>query len=353
MKKFSAIVMFALFVGAIFITPTTAIAAPKSSSNSLGVNPRRDYVVKPGEKIQDTLNVTNLDKSEPLIIAVRSVDFKASNQTGTPNLLLKQIEPTRWSLKPYLTIPATYTIPAGKSADVPFTINIPANVGAGSYYSAVHYSVSGGEGDQSTVNLSGSSVSLLFVRVSGEAKSSLLLQKFGAFTPSNDMTTGVYNSFYSATKPKYLSYTLQNKGNIAEQPGGSLQLKNIFGQTVKLYAKANPYESLVLLEQTRRIDLCLNEVEVREKNKLNGQDEEVKKCEDAKLLPGRYTAAMSLVYGGEGIATQEIRASTSFWYLPVWFIIAVIIGLLIAAWAIRTLVSKIKNRGKPTYGTRR
>lgn len=353
MKKISHILLAtALFAYALLILPVTTHAA----SNSLGVNPRRDYTIKPGDKVQDVLNVTNIHQTEDLTISIKSIDFKATDETGTPSLLLKQTQPTRWSLKPYLNVPSTLTIPAGKSADLPFTISIPSNVGAGSYYSAVHYSISGGEenGQGSNLSLTGSSVSLLFVRVPGEARSSLILDKFGAFTPTADMTSGSYASFYSAAKPKYLSYSLQNKGNVAEEPTGSVQLKDMFGKEVKLYEKANPNNNLVLIDQTRRIDMCLNEVEVTEKNKLNGQDEKVKQCHDPSLMPGRYTASMTLLYGGEGSASNEIKATTSFWYLPAWFIIAVAIGLLVIFVLVRSGLQKLRSTGKKTYtNTRR
>jgi hypothetical protein len=349
MKKFSHVVL-AVAMSVLFLMPAHA----KAASNSLGVNPRRDYTIKAGEKIQDILNVTNLHKTEDLTVSIKVVDFKAADQTGTPNLLLKQTEPTRWSLKPYLTIASSYKIPAGKSADVPFTINIPSNVGAGSFYSAIHYSVTGGDENAAGSNLSlaGSSVSLLFVRVPGEARSSLLLKEFGAFYPTEDMITGSYATFFSAAKPKYLSYTLENKGNLAEEPTGSMQLKDMFGKEVQLYEKANPNDSLVLIDQTRRIDVCLNEVDVTEKNKLNGQDEKVKQCHDPRLMPGRYTANLIMLYGGEGTSSNEIKAVSSFWYIPAWFIIAVAAVLLIVFFIARSLIRKLSDKGKKTYSRR-
>lgn len=355
MKRISTIVAALAFAVLFVAAPAQAQAQVSAASNSLGVNPRRDYTIKPGETVKDVLNVTNLHKSDDLYITINPIDFKASNQTGSPDLLLKQKENTRWSLKPYIEIPKSYTIPAGTSADIPIAISIPSNVGAGSYYSAIHYSVTGEDGgDESTnLRLSGSSVSLLFVRVPGEAKSSLQIQNFGAFNPTEDMTTGTYATFFGATKPKYLSYTLKNNGNLAEQPVGSIQLKDMFGRSIKVYEDANPNKSLVLIEQTRRIDFCMNETTVKQKNKINNQEEDVKQCEAANLMPGRYTANIAMLYGGQGAPSQEILAATSFWYLPAWFIIAVVAGLLLIAYLAYTLGKKIKGRGKPTYGTRR
>src|SRR5215204_1044083 len=80
-------------------------AAPVSAiSNSLGVRPRIDAVIKPGEKFTGLLQVINLSKTDELRIDIAVIDFGARNETGAPSLLLDQKEPTRWSLKPYMTI---------------------------------------------------------------------------------------------------------------------------------------------------------------------------------------------------------------------------------------------------------
>lgn len=347
MKRISSILVAVAVLASVIAVPMGAHAA----SNSLGVNPRRDYSVKPGQTVNDVLNVSNLNKSEPLTIAIKMLDFEAKSQTGSPDLLLKRTEPTRWSLKPYIKIPSSQTIPAGQSVDIPISITMPANIGAGSYYSAVHYAVSTGEGD-GNVSLASSSVSLLFVRVPGQARSQLTLENFGAFTPTQDFTSGAYASFYSATKPKYISYLLKNLGNVAEEPTGSIEIRNTFGKIVKVYENANPNKNLVLIDQTRRIDVCLNEVEVKQKNKLTGNEEDAKECQEMSLAPGRYTAKMSLLYGENGTSSQEINETTTFWYLPVWFIIAVVAGILIIVFLVRSAIHKLGAVGKKTY-TRR
>ncbi len=347
MKKFSSFLMVAIAIFAVLAAPLRVNAA----SNSLGVNPRRDYTIKPGETVKDTLNVSNLNKQEPLVISIRTLDFESKDETGAPGLLLKRTEPTRWSLKPYLKFPESLTIPAGKSVDVPVSITMPANIGAGSYYSAINYAVAA-DGGESNVSLASSSVSLLFVRVPGETRSTLTLEDFGAFTPSQDFTSGAYGKFFSATKPKYVSYTLKNLGNIAEQPTGSMEIKNIFGKQVKMLEDVNPNKSLVIIEQTRRIDVCLNEAQVTKKNNATNSDEQVKECNDMSLMPGRYTANLSLFYGDNGTASQEISETATFWYLPVWFIIAVAVVLLIIGIAVRSLVNKVRSVGKHKYSRR-
>jgi hypothetical protein len=345
MKKIGTILAaFATLLISLLI-PATTFAA----SNSLGVNPRRDYTIKSGEKINDTIFVRNLSATDDLTIDINLVDFQAQGQSGAPALLLKQTQPTRWSLKPYMTIQKSATIGAGKSADIPFSVIIPKNVGAGSYYSAVRFSAQSANG-QSNLNLSGSSISLIFVRVPGQANDSLQMTKFGAFTPNSDASSGTYASFYGATAPKYISYELKNAGNVAEQPTGSMLIKNIFGKQVKLYQNINPNKNLVLIDQTRRIDLCLNPQQVTKT--VNGVKTQVEQCNNYSFKPGRYTAVMDLFYGTNGSSSREIKATASFWYLPPWFITVVVVVLLVLAGVVWLVVNAVRNARGQKYRRR-
>lgn len=348
MKKIGLLISSFLLLATVLIVPLQAEAA----SNAIGVNPRRDYTVAPGGSVKDTLFVNNTNRTEPLTVKLEIVDFKPQNQTGTPSLMIKETQPTRWSLKPFISIQDLYTIEPGKSINVPFTVSIPAETGAGSYYSAIRYQAVNSETGDS-VSLSGSAVTLMFVRVSGEAKSNLSLEKFGAFTPNADMTDGVYGTFYSATKPKYLTYLLRNNGNLAEQPVGSILIKDIFGKEYKLYEDANPGKNLVLIGQTRRIDLCLNEERKKVENPETGNEEDQVSCDPPSLKPGRYTATLNLIYGDADNTQGELKKTATFWYLPVWFIVAAVAGIAIIGFVTWKLVQKIRGMGKPTYGARK
>jgi hypothetical protein len=170
-------------------------------------------------------------------------------------------------------------------------VAVPKNIGAGSYYSAIRYLAINPETGKN-VSLSSSAVTLMFVRVSGEAKSNLTLEKFGAFTPNAEKTDGTYAKFYGSAKPKYVSYLLRNNGNLAEQPAGSLLIKDMFGTQYKLINDANPTKNLVLIGQTRRFDVCLNESFSKSKTRALVAWSIKRECKDPDLKPGRYTATV-------------------------------------------------------------
>jgi hypothetical protein len=341
-KLFTSLTLIAASLTLFGIVPMEASAA----SNGISVNPRKNFVANPGDTVRDTITVRNLDKSIPLNATITLLDFQAAGQNGSPQLLLTRKEPTRWSLKPYLTVASNVTIAPNGSMDVPITINIPKTAGGGSYYSAIRFGSDGG-GATGNVGLTGSATTLAFVRVSGKTNDNLILQKFGAFVPNSDYADGSYKTFFGSSKPKHISYTLKNTGNVADEPIGSIQINNMFGKQFAMIKNINPNHNLVLIDQTRRVDVCV--IAPPGSNDSNTADSvmNISKCEDPAFWPGRYTAKIDLLYGTNGSPSNEIRTTTSFWYIPAWSIIAVIVLLLLLAGIVWLVVNAIRSaRGR-------
>lgn len=321
----------------------TVLSAPvEAASNGLGITPRRDFTVQPGKSVTDTLFVQNLSLNQDLQVELKIIDFGAANETGTPALYISENAPqTTWSLKPFIKVSGSTKVAAGKSANIPITVSIPAGQGAGSYYSAIQYLAVNPE-TKEKVNIAASSATLLFVTVPGEAKEQLSLKQFGAWqSNANGDGNGSFSGIFMGGAPKELAYRLQNSGNIAEQPSGSMLVKNMFGRTVKEIQDANPKKQLVLIGQTRRIQVCMK-TSVLESKDPNGQQTQQSICDDPGLLPGRYTAEMALFYGLNGHSTQEVVAKATFWYLPWWSLVILgVLVLLVAGliWLIRRAFS--------------
>lgn len=331
MKRLARVVSLLLAVTTLITT-----ASVQAASNGLGISPRKDYSVQPGKTVSDTLYISNLSLSQDLQVNMRVIDFGAQNETGAPALQLDDnATQTPWSLKPFVKIPAEVKIAAGKSANVPISVTIPATQGAGSYYSAIEYTAVNPETKQK-VNISAATASLVFVTVPGEAKEQLILKQYGAWQSDADQTNGKFKSFFFGS-PKEFAYRLQNNGNVAEQPSGSMVVKNMFGRTALEIADANPKRQLVLIGQTRRIQTCLK-TSVLNSQDPNSQTAKQNVCDDPGLLPGRYTAQIAMYYGMNGNNTQQVIATTSFWYLPWWSIVAFIAFIVIVVllvWLIR------------------
>lgn len=339
MKRFISIFVatFVLVVAAASTMPAQSVSA--ASSASLSIVPKKNYVIEPGKSVNDKFTIRNLDSSQPLELNLRVVDFTFTDDGGTPKLMLAADAPqTTWSLKPFLTIPQTVTIAPSSSKTLDMSVKIPASHGAGSYYSAILYSTGAPEGGN--VGLSASGVTLVFTSVPGAVNEDLKLQKFGAYTIATPSKPASY-VFVTGEEPQNIAYTLKNNGNVTEAPVGSITLKDMFGheQTIN---NVNPSGSLALIDQTRTFTAC---IKLQSQNlNLGGTTTQTNACTSPGLWPGRYTVALDLFYGQNGNRTQEIVKTTSFWYLPMWFVIVFIIALLIVFYFIRQAVIAVRGK---------
>jgi hypothetical protein len=335
MRKIARVLALLLAATTLFTT-----ASVSASSNGLGISPRKDYSIQPGKSISDTIYIENLSTTQDLDVQLSLVDFGAQNETGAPALRLgDNIPQTPWSLKPFIKLPGTLHIAAGKSTYAPVSIAIPAGQGAGSYYSAIQYKAVNPETKQK-VNIAASTATLVFVTVPGDAKEQLIMKQFGAWQSTADQLSGSFKSMYVGASPKELAYRFENDGNIAEQPSASILIKNMFGRNAVEIQDANPKKQLALIGQTRRIQVCMKTSVLNDPANTNDSQGGVKQeiCDDPGLMPGRYTAQIALFYGINTDNAQELQATTTFWYFPWWFIIGsivVIIALVILIWLIR------------------
>jgi hypothetical protein len=345
-------------VAAALIILMTAVqpvsAQTPQGSSGLSVNPRKNYIVKPGETINDKLNIGNLSSRTPLYVTVKLVDFTFTDQSGTPKLNLKpNAEPTPWSLKPFVKLPETVKVDPGKSVSLDMKISVPQGQGAGSYYSAIQYSSSSAEGGN--VNLSASGVTLAFLSVPGAVKEDMKLQKLGAWQPDQPQSdNGKFLKIAIDQSPAIIGFVLKNEGNVAESPAGSLTMKDMFGNKVADIDKINPNSSLALIGQARRFEACLKPA--AKKVDLDGKASEVISCDKTNLKPGRYTVSVQAFYGQNGNQTHEIDATASFWYLPYWFLAVVAVIVIFVAyviWRIKRKLSKSSSDKKKSRLWRR
>lgn len=339
MKRFNSIVLAALAVlVAVYMPAPTASA----DSAALSIVPKKNYVIEPGDSVDDKLTIRNLDKVSPLKLSLRVVDFTFTDDGGTPKLFLAEDAPqTTWSLKPFLKVQDYVEIPAGSSKSIDMKVSIPAGYGGGSYYSAIVYSSTAGQG--ANVGLSASGVTLAFTQVPGDVNEDLQFKKLGAYYSTTQQGGPKYVKF-AMQKPQNVAYTLENKGNVTESPVGSITLKHMFGKETTV-DNINPSGSLALIGQTRTFTAC---IKLKEKEtRVAGTQSTSLECVDPTLWPGRYTVTLNAFYGQNGNPTQEIIKTATFWYMPLWFILAVVVLLAVATFYVLRLVRKIKG-ARPT-----
>lgn len=334
----------AVLVLAVGLLPGVVSAAPSAGSSGLSIQPRKNYIIKPGESITDKLTIGNLDRTQDLSLSLRMIDFTYSDQSGTPKLSLAENAPQMpWSLKSFAKLPQDITIPAGTSKTVEYSLTIPQNLGAGSYYSAIMYQASGASGGNVALNASG--VTLVFVSVPGQVKENMELKKFGAYNSKDSGNTGSFVFVDVNEQPTMVAYSLKNKGNVFESPAGTVLIKDMFGHQVANIT-TNPKQTLALLDQERLFTTCIKTVQ--QKIEFQGGTSKNTSCTSPGLKPGRYTATLDIFYGQNGNQTHEITATAHFWYLPWGFIAAVSVALIALVFAIWWLQRKIRAVVKGT-----
>ena len=335
-------IAIAVFIAVVGTVPAHIVFAAEStgSSASLSIAPKKTYVIDPGQSVKDKLTIRNLDSNSSLELTLRVVDFTFTNNGGTPKLFLAEDAPqTTWSLKPFLKVPDSVTIPPNGSKTLDMSVSVPAGHGAGSYYSAIIYS-SGAPGSGGNVGLSASGVTLVFTQIPGQVNEDLKLEKFGLYNNSAQGDVDGYTMF-TGNDPKKVAYTLKNGGNVTESPVGSITLKDLFGHETKIN-DVNPNGSLALIGQTRTFTSC---IKLKSQNiNFSGTATEATECDSPGLWPGYYSMSLDLYYGQNGNMTREVTGKSGFWYLPLWFIIVSIAVLSVLAWYIRKLVLAIQRK---------
>ncbi|HEY0965349.1 MAG TPA: hypothetical protein VGE13_02615 [Candidatus Saccharimonadales bacterium] len=343
MKRFKNIVFAALAVIVAASYGVPSLPASAVSSASLSIVPKKSYTISPGKSVKDTLVIRNLDRDVPLSLNLRVIDFTYTDDGGTPKLMLDEDAPqTTWSLKPFLTVPKTVTIPPLESRTLNMSVAIPAGHGAGSYYSAIVYS--SGSSDGGNVGLSASGVTLVFTQIPGKVKEDLKLEQFGAYKTQTQTSKAGY-TFFATDEPQVMAYTLKNGGNVTEAPSGSITIRGLFGNE-RVIGDVNPNSSLALIGQTRTFTSCI-QLDAQEVE-FSGTKTKTHKCVSPGLWPGFYTASLDLYYGQNGNATHEVKGTASFLYLPWWFILVALIVIL----AVSYYIWKIYNAIRAKFGIR-
>lgn len=337
MDRLKSIVLavFAAVMAASLALPAVQVSAEGSAA--LGWPPRKDYTVQPGKTVDDTLVLSNRDRTQALHLNLRIIDFTYTDESGAPKLLLDEDQPqTAWSLRPFLELPQTVTIEPGATKTVDISVTMPDDYKAGSYYSAIVYQSTASEGGN--VGLSASGVTLVFANLPGEVDEQLVLEKLGTYNSQAKKYT-----YINSNSPKSIAYTVRNDGNVVGNPTGTMTLKNWFGHEV-LINDINPNGSLALIGQEARVfEACIKTAQ--EEAEFDGDRQVATTCADSGLWPGYYSIELDGFYSFMGgNVTKDLDGKAGFWYLPWWFVMIVLAVLAFVGYHIWKIVRFFKRR---------
>ncbi len=189
------------------------------------------------------------------------------------------------------------TIKANKSKDFIFEILIPKNTPPGAHYLGLAIEEEGGE------SVSPRLATILVLQVAGTATESVRLENFFSIKK------------YFFDKNWFYFFDIKNNGNIGVDLKGEINIlsvsnKLVFSSPINLGNK--------LFAQTNRSARTVIPISF-----LNQM-----------IWPGFYHVQMVIHYG---LTNQQIVGSDIFWYLPIWFLVSVVVLLL----AVVILIIKI------------
>lgn len=280
-------------LGALLFFVSAGVALAQTALSVSITPPLFQLTIGPGESWSSSIKVVNNNASAVTYYA-QAVDFEPKGENGNGDfipLVNEQSDPARsqYSVASWLQLPeSSVTIPAGQSADIPFTVSIPQQVEPGGHYGAILIGTEPGAltPQGALVKVSSFVSSLLFVKIKGDVDESGRIREFYS-------TKELYDSPSADFVLRF-----ENTGNTHVKPEGDITIYNMWGKErgkVSINQDTGNFGN-VLPKSIRRFQFGWQ-------------------GEDSVFDIGRYSAVVTLAYGEDG--KKNVSATTYFWVVPV------------------------------------
>ncbi len=270
------------------------------SGSGLSVSPTRyEYTIDPGKAEKLSFTIKNV--TDATVIARATVnDFESDNTSGEPRILLDQNQKTASSVKPFLSGLDDLTLQAGEKKTLDVFAQIPADYPPGAYFGIVRFvaiPANREAGAPNQVALTASVGSLVLIQVPGNIIEKIKLKNI-------QIINGDTSRRFFTSAPDSIAVTVTNEGNGFAKPFGKVTVTGPGGEAFNYEMNNTNPRSNILPNSTRVFK------------------DPVKKL----TRPGRYTAAANISSGQGG---EVLVVKTSFWYIPRWFMIAIVVTIAV------------------------
>ncbi len=314
-KRIIASVGAALF--AVFAVFQLAVAQSQQETggNGLQVSPTRtELSLEPGERRTFDIILKNITSGN-LTAEVSINDFESDGVTGNPQIIVDDRDRTPTSIFNFIENLKSVKLKPGESKQLTLTAAIPEDAVPGAYYGVIRYAVIP-EGQQLSESerqlaLNASIGHLVLIEIAGEINQQMQIEDLAV--GKSDDSGEVKPGWFFLSSPDKSLLTINNLGNGFSRPFGNITIdRTFFGGGVYTSEVNNVDPKGIVLPQSTRVFT----------DDVSGIN-----------IPGRYTATAAVAYGSGG---EVITYKTSFWYLPVWFLLAVAaIIIAIGLWLYR------------------
>lgn len=308
---------FGVIVAAIVILvagllPIANVRAQEQAGQAIQVSPVLvELNADAGQSYTIKLTLTNVSSGD-IVLSPEVNDFKAKDESGTPEIIFNDEDSTSYSLKSWVSGVSRLYLKSKESKTVEATITVPENAEPGGHYGIIRFSGVAPELESTGVALSASVGVLVLGRVSGEVDEKLSVEQFYIEQNGNQRS-------WVEKAPFKIVERIGNSGSVHLKPSGEVTIKNIFGGIVGSLP-VNEEGKNILPDSIRRFE-----------QDYTGEG----------FMLGRYTAQMDLAYGTTG---QVLQASTNFWVIPYKLIAICLLGLILLIVVGRKLIKGYNKR---------
>ncbi|MCB9823623.1 hypothetical protein H6802_01570 [Candidatus Nomurabacteria bacterium] len=311
-------------IGVIISASFASIAYKTANAQALNIElspAKNNFNIEQGKTYEKKLRLGNYSGSKKTLY-IYARDFLVLSNDGTPTFIENQEEEgsNTYSLRTWITFAQDVVeLEDNETIEIPYTITVPQNATTGGHYAAIFVQSEKPDANEgSRVGTIGRVASLILTTVPGEIEENASIVDFKT-----------NKKFYFVENPEIeFSTTIKNSGNVHIIPTGAIFIEgNRFFPPINTIF--NQSQSTMLPESPDR--------SFSEKTTITKRG----------LVPpmGKIQANILLKYGTtERLNTME--ADTTFWLIPLKFLLTVLLGVLLSLFILWRAALSFKKENK-------
>jgi hypothetical protein len=287
----------------------------QQTGSGLSISPTRTELrIEPGSSDVVKINLRNVTNGDITAKAFIN-DFESDNETGEPRIVIDESRESATSIRSFLKDVNDIELKEGENKSFDIPVEIPADAAPGAYYGIIRYAAIpvGSAPSPGQVSLTASVSTIVLIEVPGDIRQQIQVREVLAYRK------GIAGTFFTS-KPEEAGVRVLNQGNGFVKPFGTVTVSNPLGKQVHQYEINDSDPRSNVLPNSGRVF----------RNELKGVS-----------TPGRYVITANVSFGNGG---EVLTARKSFWYLPWWFVLLILVFVILVGVGVFWLQKRISNR---------